>query len=248
MRWSVVVPIHNDALYLPYSLPSIYRLHPDEVVLLFDRCRDSSQAIAQSIARRFADSVTHTVEVNHPVAWKSRLAYLRRLGYRLASHDVILVMDADMILDPRIGQLLRQRLSSSTPLLRFGMRVYPVSIRYLVIAIIKRLVQAVYQTYGGVYAFWRDAWLDSEEPGVQHIKRAEDTSLQRAILRHGGQSCFIETDTVHLRHVDDTRARSYLKGRLYWSVAQRGFLSTLLSALLFLRPLVLVGYVHERWG
>ena len=248
MHWTVVVPIHNDASYLRYSLPSIYQLHPDEVLLLFDRCTDSSVAIAQSIAQRFTDSVTRIIEVNHPVRWRSRLAYLRRFGYRLASHDIILVMDADMILDQRIGEFLHQRFSTNTPLLRFGMRVYPVSIRYLIIALIKRLVHRVYRTYGGVYAFRRDAWLNAEEDSVQHIERAEDASLHRAILQHGGRSGFIATDTVHLRHVNDTKARSYLKGRLYWSVAHRGFLSTFLSALLFLRPLVLVGYVHERWG
>ena len=45
MQFSVVMLIHNEEKLLSYSLPSIYRLDPSEVVLIFDNCSDESELV-----------------------------------------------------------------------------------------------------------------------------------------------------------------------------------------------------------
>ena len=51
MKFSVIVPIHNEEEFLPYSLPSVYALNPEEVLLLFDRCSDKSANVASKISK-----------------------------------------------------------------------------------------------------------------------------------------------------------------------------------------------------
>jgi len=72
LKFSVVVPIHNEAKYLPYSLPAIYRLEPDEVILIFDRCTDESLEISKNISEKFGNkSETRYIELNKPsMDWK----------------------------------------------------------------------------------------------------------------------------------------------------------------------------------
>jgi len=47
--FSVVLAIHNGEKYLPYSLPSIDNMLPEEVILVFDRCTDKSLEVATEI-------------------------------------------------------------------------------------------------------------------------------------------------------------------------------------------------------
>ena len=105
MSFSVVMPIHNERKFLLYSLPSIIRLDPNEIVLIFDRCDDDSFIVAKNIIKQlnFSNRVVYkTVLEDTPKEWVFRVAWLRRMAFLSCKNDWILNTDSDIVLNPKI--------------------------------------------------------------------------------------------------------------------------------------------------
>jgi len=244
--FSVVIPVHNEAEFLPYSLPSVYQLNPSEVVLLFDRCTDNSEAVARKIAERWGYSGrTRFVPINDEAGWWTfRIAYLRRLGFSVARHNFILSVDADMILDPEIKQHFPLITQEDVGLLCFEYLEYPISFRNL----LKRFYESLklpFPWLSGVILFSRQAMIRTEPLlEVMKIPYSEDTFLHDSIRTKYRTKMFL-SKCLHLRPRKQTH---YFTGQLFWKVAKRSFLITILNAVALLRLSQIKGYIHERWG
>lgn len=245
--FSVVMPIHNEARLLPYSLPSVFGLNPDEVILIFDRCTDGSISLSKKITAYYnALRRTKVIEASENCDWKCRIAYLRRLGYKIAKNDIILTTDADIILDSQITDHI---LSINGIMLVVFERIdYPLTYQNIIIRLLQRLPSStLYRKFTGIYVFSKRAWLETEDlDEVKNIERAEDTHLQLAISKKYPTK-FVLTKTYHLRP-KETSKEHYRRGKLYWQVAHRPMWLTILSAVILLRPSQIRGYIHERFG
>lgn len=246
MKFSVVMPIHNEEKYLPYSLPSTYRLKPDEVVLIFDRCTDESLKLSKRIAKTLDYyQSTKFVELDEPApGWASRKAFLRRQGYKLTENDVILNVDADFYLDPMIREHLQRIGRNGVGLISFGFLDKPYSIR----TFIKRAITQVspFKGLAGLFAFSKKAWLETENPeSAKRILISEDSYLCLCIARKYRKEYF-NTKTLHLRPNENTR-RHYLRGVAYWKdVQEPSTIKMLLHSIMMIRPAVLKGYLHAK--
>jgi len=249
-NFSVVMPIHNEQENLVYSLPSVFKLNPTETLLLFDRCSDSSVETAWSITKKF-DMTKKTLFV-FPIKesnWKYRHAFMSREGYSMAQNNLILATAADIILDPTIKNYFRLVATSNIAFISFLHLDYPISFRNL----LKRLLVGIgllppshkERWLAGPYIFSKKAWLETEDQEtVKKVVRAHDTHLHKAILTKYSSRCIV-TKTFHLRPRESNQMH-YLRGQLYWNVAKRSFLLTLLSALFYLRLGLIKGYIHAR--
>ncbi len=246
MSFSVVVPIHNEEEYLPYSLPSIYRLDPSEVVLIFDRCTDKSLEIAKGIAKTMGYfQRTKFVKLDEPsTGWVFRKAFLRRYGYKLTENDVILNVDADFYLDQSIRNYLQRIGKNDVGIVSFGYLDKPYSIR----SFIKRLITIFFpfKGFAGLFAFSKRAWLDAEsEESAKKIVLSEDSHLCINIMKKYRKE-FINTKSLHLRSNENTR-RHYMRGIAYWkTVHETSTLRIFLHSIIMLRPGVLAGYLHTK--
>ena len=93
VKFTVILPIHNEEAYLPYSLPSIYELFSHELVLLFDEYTDNSKEIAYKITERYKMmNKTKFVDVPESPDWRFRSAFLRFHGTKLAKYDLVLLV------------------------------------------------------------------------------------------------------------------------------------------------------------
>lgn len=248
--FSVVVPIHNEEAFLPYSLPSIFRLRPDETILLFDRCTDLSVEIAWMIAQKFGmTGKTKFINVTRQNDWGYSHAYVARKGYLMTRNNLILATAADIILDPTITNYFPLVATSNIAFISFLHVDYPVSFRNL----LKRLLVRIgllppshkERWLAGPYVFSKRAWLETEDQeAVKKVVRAHDTHLHKAILTKYSSRCIV-TRTFHLRPRESNQMH-YLRGQLYWTVAKRSFLLTLLSALFYVRLGLIKGYIHAR--
>jgi len=239
-RFSVVVPIHNEERFLPLSLPSIYRLFPSEVVLLFDRCTDNSVKVAREIASQFRMlSKTLFVDINGECDFRLRFAYLRCRGVELCSFDVVLISASDLILDRKIRNYVD--LVGEFGLITFEYKDFPVNWRML----IKRLLARVlpFDWVGGVRLFDR-RFTQFEDLEELKSLSSEDTHLAEAI-KGQTKTLYVLSDTVHLRPKESFK-RHYRRGKLY-AQYERSFLLTLASAVCMLRFGLLKGYIHERF-
>jgi len=244
--FSVITPIHNEAEYLPYSLPSIYRLNPDEVILIFDRCTDCSRRVSEKIAREMGFTHrTEFVEMNGPShGWAFRKAFIRRYGYKLARNDLILNVDADMYLDPSIQEHIQNVGKDGVGIVSFGYLDKPYSIR----SFIKRIITSLFpfKGFSGLFAFSKRAWLNTEsEESARRIILSEDSHLCINIMR-GYSRRFFNTRTLHMRPNENTR-RHFMRGIAYWTtVRERSTLRMLLHSILMIRPAVLSGYLYAK--
>ncbi len=245
-KFSVVTPIHNEAKLLPYSLPSIFRLKPDEVILIFDRCTDKSLEIAKRIAKRFKyGSRTKFIELNKKShGWKFRVAFLRRHGFKLAKNNVILNTDADMVLDEKIMNYLHRVDKKAVGVLLFSRKPYPRTFQSFVGILVSKLAPLGFG-FGALYAFSREAWLETEnQESARKVHRAEDTHLVSSISKKY-KTIFIKTNTLHLRD-RETAKNHFMKGVTRWQAKRAPLWEVAIHSFVYLRPLVLSGYLVAR--
>jgi len=247
--FSVILPCHNEESYLLYSLPSIFDLNPTEVLILLDHCTDATAHVAKTLAFKYQMSTRLTlVNVDEFSDFRMRFAYLRWIGCKLCTYDTVLVTGADLILDPKIRDYLCS-LNDSVKMINFGYQDFPINWRNLLKRLMTKLMRRVgsERWLSGVHVFSKQAMLEMEDlDDLKRIEAAQDTHLHKAIQRKY-ETVYILTATLHLRP-KESGDRHYLRGKLYWNVAHRGFLITLLSAVSMFRLNLIKGYIHERFG
>jgi glycosyltransferase involved in cell wall biosynthesis len=245
MKFSVVMPVHNEEKFLPYSLPSIFRLKPDEVILIFDRCTDRSIEMAKKIAEKFGYlQQTKLIELNKPSPkWRFRVAFLRRYGFKMAENDVILNTDADTFLDEKISKYLPLVGKDEIALVGFGRISYPLTFQNFIARLVLTFIPKI--GFAGLYAFSKKAWLEAEDQdAIKKILRAEDTYLYLSISKKY-RTKFIKTNTLHLRPIE-TAEIHLIRGTTYWTVQRNPLWKAILHSIIYFRPLILVGYLHAR--
>jgi glycosyltransferase involved in cell wall biosynthesis len=248
VNFSVVLPIHNEADLLPLSLPSVYKLMPSEIILIFDNCIDESEEVAKKIIRKYDPLYRITVciggipkEIEH----KFRLSYLMRLGMDSSRYDVVLVTAADIMLDPEIRNLMNQ--ITQFPFMSFEHVDFPVNWRNLIKSGLRFIPLWKAERLSGIYAVDLTVRAECEDPEkVKSIEQGEDTLMQQSIGTKYPTK-FFHTHNIHLRPKEDP-ARHYRRGLYYWKTAKRGFFKTVLSAVVSGRHNLIKGYIHARFG
>lgn len=239
------MPIHNEEDLLPYSLPSVFRVMPDQVLLIFDRCIDKSLEIAEEITERYKyRSRTTFIELNEQSPeWKFRIAFLRRYGFKLARNDVILNTDADNLLDKEISNYIELVGKENIGMIKFSLVPYPRTFQSFVELLVSPFLPTV--GFGGLYAFSKKAWVETEnQESAKEIHRAEDRHIRLSIQKRY-RVLFLKTKTLHLRHTESPY-NHFLKGFTRWKEKRENLLVMVLHSFIFLRPMVLWGYLKSR--
>lgn len=243
MKFSVVLPVHDEEVYLPYSLPSIFALEPSELVVVFDRCRDHSVEVVDDLVRQagFEPARVKYVEVSERFDG-FQLNGVRRRGYEVAENNVILATGADIILDHTCMRALDFLEEQNVALVSLGCLDYPVSPRNLVGNLAQKFMANIRAPrFYGPFFFKRNLLRNlTEVSGFI----SEDAPLWLALLDKF-EMRFVHCCCLHLRG-DESWQRNYWRGRDYWRVARRNPVFALASSVLMFRPSLMVGYLHER--
>lgn len=248
MRFTVIMPIHNEATMLLKTLPSIMAIHPDELLVGLDRNTDGGEDIIYEYIRRNRPPSLRCLSFKRynsgdGAEWGFRGAYLRRDLYRLASNDAILNTSADLHLDPRIQDYIGN--IPKYGLVSFGYWDYPWNYQ----CFMRRLISDHSPIHGfaGLLAFSKEAWIRSEDlEDLKRVKRAEDTHLHLAIKKIA-LTRHINTGTIHLRPREDPQSQ-YNRGVAQWQMLHSPLLKPFIHSVVMLRPHVFAGYMHARRG
>lgn len=105
MRLSVIIPAHNEELFLPACLASIARAaegfpHEIERVVVLNRCTDRTEEIAR-------DAGCLLVQEDTP-----NLARIRNAGITASTGGIIITIDADSTMHPRTFHEVVRKLQS----------------------------------------------------------------------------------------------------------------------------------------
>ncbi len=114
---TVLIPAHNEEASLQATIDSLMaQSHPPErVVVVADNCTDSTVALAI----RAGVGVFETVSNTKKKAGALNQALMARL-HDLAENDVVMVMDADTILDDKFLEVARKRFTDDRALMAVG--------------------------------------------------------------------------------------------------------------------------------
>lgn len=97
---SGALPIHNEEKYLPYMLDSISDASLDELVVVLDRCEDSSLGIVE----KFQEVVSYPIKIVEikEGRWKYSSTEIFKIALSRCTKNVIYPLGADCIYNPQI--------------------------------------------------------------------------------------------------------------------------------------------------
>ena len=245
LKFSVVMPIHNEERNLHFSLPNLFRLGPDEVVFVLDNCIDRSRLLIESYAREinYSGNLKFLEVRDIPKDWNYRVAYLFRLGYRASRNDAILTTAADIVLDQDVRKHIAKFGRDNVKIVSFGLKPYPLDRVYYARKIISLILP---RSTFGVFLFSRNAWLENEnEEDAKKVVRAQDTLMFRSIRRKYPARHYW-TKSLHLRPRTSESSYYYMRGQVSYQVTKRGSLFVFVSSIVYLHPMMFVGYQHAK--
>ena len=94
IQWSLVCPIKDEVDVLKFSLPRVYALQPDEVIIPIEPNSESIEMV-KKIARKCGyQKKTRIIVLREKTPdWRFRQAYARRKGFQVARNDPICARD-----------------------------------------------------------------------------------------------------------------------------------------------------------
>jgi len=101
---SVIMPIHNEAEYLPCSLESLKQIEDQifEFIFILDRCTDNSEALVKQWFPKVR------IVKKEICKWKNSIAENYQIGFELSKGNIICVHDADITTPPNLLSLLSE--------------------------------------------------------------------------------------------------------------------------------------------
>jgi len=247
MKISVVMPVHNEEAYLPYSLPSLKRIEHYfcEVIFVLDNCTDKSKTIIQ---KHFPEA---TIYEKQEHKWNFYAAEAFQYGFDRASGDIIWALAADLIFDPVIPNIIKNVFADE--------KIGTVCFRYLNYDLfnhwnmVKGSYDNVYKTimqyfrrearHTGVYAFRRQMML--EIGGLADIVSEYDEFCRR-VTKNGWKLVYVPS--THLLHLRPglTAKKQYMQGVARFYLPSYNLSKTLLHSFVHLKPYLITGYLHAK--
>jgi glycosyltransferase involved in cell wall biosynthesis len=247
LKISGVMPVHNEQEYLPYSLSGLKSAPLDELVVILDRCTDSSESIITGFNPGYPVRVYHKMWQK----WRSKIAETFEYGFSLASGDVLYGLAADCVYDPKMFD--------PKPFEKYAMMSYQYYNRDIHTSAIRQnmeiflskcfqwidFAQQVWQ--GGVFATKKSVWceLHFRDLPSEYGENVQFKDYCERLMAKGYKYYHVKTTKiVHLR-APLNRSRQVLEGKgraelgyPYWRV--------LLHSLIHMKPYVLVGYIQKN--
>lgn len=244
MRFSCLLPVHNERKFLPYSLPSVFALQPDEIIVMLDRCSDNSHSVALKIKETlnyegtFVLVPVESMEEN----WNSPLFYVMYEGTKIAKNDVILTIGADTQFGKIVGKHMKVFEDDKVGWVSFSFRDYPFKYSTWVASKIQKIYTR--RTPRGInYAFRKSIVMDKVDK-MKSLTTGIDTFIFEESRKKGHKNLFYQSDTIHLR--PRGVSRDYKLGVRKYDSYKESITEVLFNSLLYLRPLQIAGYLKAR--
>lgn len=236
MKVSCVLPVHNEEAFLQYSLPSLKSAGFNEVVAVLDRCTDNSKLLLE----KYGDETFKLITKNRQT-WHDGCSETKHLGCLHADGDLIMISDADIVLDRNTVKKAVEKLQKDMDVAIFLYRQYSLrggvrerfrdELQNLLAKIVRRL--KLQPTRTGIYM------------AHKNVLKIQDTAGQYDFLQQASRAVTLNSHTLHLRPRRSKQAQ-LKRGRLRARLPQYNFWKVLLMSMLLLMPYMIVGYWREK--
>jgi len=245
MKISGVIPVHNEAEYLRYSLPSLKTLGLDEYVFVIDRCTDQSEALI----RKYHPPNTTIAYKNNQSWTTTRAGESFQAGYDVAKHEVVFAIGADLIMTPESVRIAKQHLADKgVGIVCYGCTHYPIHsilqrihseyLNFRLNYFINKIPQGNKPRTTGIYAYKKSITRLMDQP-------QDYIDLHKRIRQHGYNTVYIhDAGILHLRP-------TITKDKLEWAGQVRAMRNeniekVFCQAMLNLEFRMFKAYLHAR--
>jgi len=233
---SVIMPVHNEADYLPISLEIFKEPSISELIVILDRCTDNSEVI---VRKNFPDA---RIIKKQRCKWRNSYAENLQLGFKNASGDIICIHDADIKSPPKIFDILikelKGRVASVSPAIQTYKKASFLNFVYYYWEKTFKLAPLGEEPWGGVRLIRRDCL---EKVGGFKDVISPDTQLD-IDLREIGYESKLCKDVVCFRKSIKSQINS---GRMRREI-DMPFWRVLGHSIVRLRPFVIYGYLRSE--
>ena len=242
--FSAVIPVHNEAKMLRYTLPSIHGLKPKEVIFVLDRCTGSTEKIIRDFwkKRDCGEMKLVLLRVRKKSKWKIHLNFLYDLGIGKAKSEIVLLSQADVLHD--YGKIRRNIKDALHGMVSFAVSEHPHIAPWN--HFVTKTLQIVGSTFGvkpfsGVVAFSKEYYMTCRLSSNDSFNF--DTQLLVSFKNKGHSYVYVLSRNLNLR--------PWIRSKL-WNVgmdryaAKKPFWNVLLFSLVRFMPEVFAGYLCAR--
>lgn len=193
--WTLVIPVKDEADIIPQTLPNYLELAPSEVIICLDRTVD--QATKEALINTCSGYPTikyKFIGVKRDPEWGYHQANVRRSGFDVAIHDIILTGDIDLIVNPNCLlaiQKLAEEKDNGVGLVSCSKFYWPSGLLGLYRTFSSRIATLFGATmsnlkgkksqvgnFTGLYAFSKSRWLETE-PREKIMRMVSPKSLRQ---------------------------------------------------------------------
>lgn len=242
---SLIMAIHNEEEYLPRSLSSLKRIEDriGEFIFILDRCTDSSE----DIVKRFFPNAK--IIKKNKQKWKNSYSENLQLGFLESRGDIILLLDADIVIPPNLLEVLLPELKGNiatvSPKIITDKNVSLLNFIYYYWEKISFSITPLgKETRGACRLIRRDCL---EKIGGFKDVIAPDTQLDLDLRKLGYRSKLVENiECLHIRRISLKKA---IKSQIMSGIMRRQIKMPLWRVIghsvLRLRPFVVYGYLKQ---
>lgn len=258
--FSIVCPIKDEVHLIPITLPSFYAVNPSEVILCLDKPapRQVVEVIEKVGKACKADDITRIIEVERNSEYAFHQAWVRRKGFLEAEYDRILATDIDLVINKNVLKAVELVGQDNIGLGSCSKRYPYKGFQKIWRNVAYEIVRLVYPIrFTGLYAIWRQYWLDSEDGGIKTLKNPKQGSL--GVVRTGEDTylrdCMARKHrVVYLKNVGakvltsniaDLPRIQFERGR-YFASQSYNLMQILLKVLLYFQVYTLQGWLYEK--
>lgn len=230
---NVVMAIHNEERYLPYSLNRLKDAPLDLIVFVLDRCNDKSEAIVRAFKPKFRKIVV----IKQWNEWKNPASETFAFGTEFCDGDVVFHVGGDFLVDFKMFNKDLWK-DEDVGIVSFRYDHYQLFEGSRLHCFYENAVMRIFEKLGfgklrgcypsGAYGFRREIWQRIKLKDVPSdydrfirdveelmIKGSEKTALQYDDfldrVKHRYQHLYVKTKSLHLR-AGLTKSRQYLQG------------------------------------
>lgn len=244
MRISGVMPVHNEAEYLRYSLPALRQIPFDELVFVLDQCTDDSEKVIRKMAPSHSKIVFKAEQ-----HWMYRAGEAFQRGFDEARSDLVFALGADLIIppkafalttdimqDPKVGSVFFGFTLRSIRGIR--LRIHEEYINFLKRYLLDRISPYKMEFTTGVYCFRKSLAKLRDIP-------AEYDDLHDQIRAKGYTVVYVpDAGIIHLR-TGLSKAKQIWHGRIRARLHEP-FMKVALHSITNLKPWTLITFLRCR--
>jgi len=252
MKISVVMPVHNEELYLPYSLKPLLEAPIYEFIFVLDRCTDRSEDFILKFGRhRKRCKIIHKTETK----WLNPAAEAYDFGARHATGDYIYFIDADTVIDSETFDEKHWRKGDA---LRFRYYDYDLcgnKVRCAYEKVILNLSEKLGLSTGHfatVIAFKRNYWERTRHewpPEDMESFRKNPRFVMKHILMQEHEKSFLRISTTNCLHLRPrvTISQQQLRGIARY-LLNYPLWKVILHSILYFEAHSLFSFLQAKWG